>query len=177
MPLLLTWKLERSPPEPALSHALAVEKPILDFANKLLQLLAGGVDEQGSRLAEYRPLNPQLRADGCRRPQRTGKAQHPGDAKDNFLLLSWHGGTQSPLRGRSFQRGSDKVFISRASSSDAQAEPRAPSQPGWRWEPSPKGPSAAATFTRHTVSERCCKGLFLTRPLLHSSSSHADAFK
>lgn len=129
--------MERSPPEPALPHALAVEKPVLDFANKLLQLLAGGVDEQGSRLAEYRPLHPQLRADGCRGPQRAGKAQHPRDAKDHFLLLSGHGGTRRPLRDAAFS-----TAVTSSASAGHTAEPPArspaPSQPRRRGEPSPR---------------------------------------
>lgn len=129
MPLLLTWKLERSPPEPTLSHTLAMEKPIVDFANEFLQLLASGVDEQGSCLAEYCPLNPQLCADGCRGPQRTSEAQHPGYAKDNFLLLGWHGGVQSPLRDAAFSEAATRSSSARQTAKLPRQSPGHPASP------------------------------------------------
>lgn len=116
-----------------------MEKPILDFANKLLQLLASGVDEQGSRLAEYRPLNPPLRADGCRGPQRTSEAQHPGYAKDNFLLLGWHGGVQSPLR--------DAVFSEAVTTNSSHKRGKGPSSPD-------RAPGARPALSRREPSAR-----------------------
>jgi len=125
-----------------------MQKPVLDLANELLQLLAGGVDEQGSRLAEYHPLDPQLRADGSRGPQRAGEAQHPGRAEDDFLLLGWHGGRQSPPK--------DAALSEAATRSSSQS-----TQPSSLQEPSPRRASAAG---RHEAR--------VSRRMLSSSASY-----